>query len=133
MSERKLLRSGWFWFSIIWAAFIFFVSVIPAVDLPSISIWESDKLAHAIVYCILTISVAFTIRKSRPDYGITRTIIITAVLCISYSLAIEILQDTPLVSRSFDILDIVANCIGTGLGTVILLNRFKWEMVKKKN
>lgn len=129
MSKKKLLRSGWFWFSIFWAALILFVSVIPAVDLPSINIWEPDKVAHFIVYAILTFSIGSTLIKNSEKPNKTSMILFSAITSISYSFSIELLQSTPLVSRTFDLLDLLANCIGTGLGC-ILLYRYRKVMEK---
>lgn len=106
----------WLSFSVLWSIFIFIASVIPAVDLPSVSLWEADKLVHAFIYCILTLAVAFAMRN-KPVQG--NSVLRSAVLSVSYSVAIELVQRF-LPTRSFDLYDILANCIGTAIATGLL-------------
>lgn len=94
-----------------WALIILVVSVIPGEDLPSLSIWEPDKVMHALVYGILCCLLAFSISKNR--FIPKQTIL--------YGFVIELIQ-LLLPTRSFDLLDAVANSSGCLLaGGLILL------------
>jgi len=102
-----------------WALIILVVSVIPGEDLPSLSIWEPDKVMHALVYGILCYLLAFSIAKNR--FIPKQTILYAIVLCILYGFVIELIQ-LLLPTRSFDLLDAVANSTGCLLaGGLILL------------
>lgn len=118
--QRK--HSGWFWFSVIWAAVIFILSVIPVVDLPSLKLWEPDKLAHAIVYAVLTTGVAKTLFIS--GFTSKKSVVRSSMYCISYSFIIECIQRL-LPSRTFDLLDLLANCTGVLLGVCCILFVFR--------
>lgn len=102
----------------LWAIVIMVVSVIPSADLPSLSIWEPDKVMHASVYAILTLLVYFALIKLRPYRK--RKNIVAAGLCILYGSIIEIIQRL-LPTRSFDLLDALANSIGCMLALLVIL------------
>lgn len=103
----------------LWATIILVVSVIPGEDLPSLSIWEPDKVMHAFVYGVLTFLICYSLSKYR--YSLKQSIINAIVLCILYGFVIELIQ-LLLPTRSFDLLDAVANSTGCLLsGGLILL------------
>lgn len=112
-------RNVWMWVSIIWAMFILWVSVIPAADLPSLSLWEADKFAHATVYLLLTVFVSMTLKKFH--------LITIAGMCLLYGFILEIIQGQFLPSRTFDYYDITANAIGcvSGIFVILLIRRVR--------
>lgn len=117
MPFSQLKDSLWFWFSIVWAVTVFILSVIPAVELPSINFWEPDKLAHVVVYAILTIAVAKSlfVVTSQKNSSILRS----TLLSVGYSFLMECIQYM-LPTRMFDLYDILANCIGSLVGILML-------------
>ncbi len=104
--------------AVIWALIILAISVIPGADLPSLSIWEPDKVMHAFVYCVLTFLLFFSLSKSPAKRS--HKIIIAAGLCILYGFIIELIQ-LVLPTRSFDMLDALANSIGCVLAMAVIL------------
>ncbi len=112
-------HKGWRWFAIIWSIIIMVLSVVPAEDLPSISLWESDKLAHACVYFILTIAVINALRNSSPGIS-SKQIIYGALISVSYGIVIEFIQGPLLPTRNFDLYDILANVIGCIAGAIAI-------------
>jgi VanZ family protein len=103
----------------LWALTILVVSVIPGEDLPSLSIWEPDKVMHAFVYGVLTALIYI----ARPKNGvfIKKLIFQAILLCILYGFFIELIQ-LVLPTRKFDILDALANSVGCFIaGGIILL------------
>lgn len=103
----------------LWALTILVVSVIPGEDLPSLSIWEPDKVMHAFVYGVLTALIYIT----RPQNAVfIKKMIFQAIfLCILYGFFIELIQ-LVLPTRKFDILDALANTVGCFIaGALILL------------
>jgi len=119
-------KSRTFWFTLLWALFILFISVIPGEDLPSLSIWEADKLAHALVYAMLCAGVILTLRiQNTWVKNRLKAIIFALVLCNLYGAGIECIQGLFLPSRTFDIYDLMANGIGTLMGVTGSLFIFK--------
>lgn len=103
----------------LWALIILVVSVIPGEDLPSLSIWEPDKVMHAFVYGVLTALIYIT----RPQNAvfIKKLVFQAILLCILYGFFIELIQ-LVLPTRKFDILDALANTVGCFIaGALILL------------
>ena len=103
----------------LWALIILVVSVIPGEDLPSLSIWEPDKVMHAFVYGVLTALIY--IAHSQNAVFIKKLIFQAILLCILYGFFIELIQ-LVLPTRKFDILDALANTVGCFIaGAIILL------------
>ncbi len=103
-----------------------YLSFIPAVELPSFTLWKTDKLAHAIVYCILFISISTAfIKQLTPNHNRFKNIIIALVLCNIYGLCIEVVQGSEIISRNFDFYDLMANFIGSLLGLLVLIYIFR--------
>lgn len=106
----------------LWALIILVVSVIPGEDLPSLSIWEPDKVMHAFVYGVLTALIYIT----RPQNAvfIKKLVFQAILLCILYGFFIELIQ-LVLPTRKFDILDALANTVGCFIagGIILLISR----------
>jgi VanZ family protein len=109
----------------LWAIIIMVLSFIPCEELPSISLWEADKLAHAFVYMVLFIfmSLSFIPIKSRVIRW--KSIFFTLFLCILFGLCIELIQGELIESRTFDKYDLLANTIGCLLGVTGIIFIFK--------
>lgn len=103
-----------------WAITILIISVIPAEDLPSLNIWEPDKVMHAAVYALLTF-LAWRMRQQRRG-NLRRLInvIYSAVMCIAYGFCMEVIQQI-LPTRKFDLYDALANAIGCILMVVLVV------------
>ncbi len=97
---------------------ILVVSLIQTPDelsLPSFVGW--DKVAHAVMYLALAVTLLHDLWKS----GINniKSIPITFLFCPFYGAMIEWLQAVFTQSRSADVWDWVADCIGTLVGIII--------------
>lgn len=103
-----------------WALVILIVSVLPNDDLPSLSLWEADKVMHFAVYGILTALTSFAIRSRFPHYSLKKSVKTAVGLCILYGMIIEGIQYL-LPTRQFDLLDELANSIGCFLAAALVL------------
>lgn len=74
-----------------------------------------DKIAHIGMYFGLSYISAlyFSYRNIKP------TITLSFLFCASWGILMEIIQNTKIVNRDFDIADIIANIIGCILGLII--------------
>lgn len=95
----------------LWAAVIMVVSVIPGADLPSLSIWEPDKVMHVFVYAVLTFLTFKWFKGYSSLHSLNKKAFISVTVCILYGFIIELIQ-LILPTRSFDLLDELANSIG---------------------
>lgn len=97
---------------------ILVLSVIPSDELPTLDMWEPDKIVHVIFYLTLTI-LSIHLSRSKGRQGLLKSVIIPAFVCILYSICIELIQKA-LPTRSFDIYDVLANTIGSALAMVVV-------------
>lgn len=101
----------------LWGMFITISSLIPGKTMPRMPMWDwiaPDKIVHLAVYAIWAI-LLFKGLSNRML--VTRKIIVFGLgFLIFYGVLIEILQSAMYLGRSFEISDIVANCVGVFIG-----------------
>lgn len=101
------------WPSILWAAFILTLCLLPGRDLPSVTIWEFDKVIHFTFYVILAGLMFWGWRKQDSFSALhTNTFLKILVITFTYGFAVEILQEVLTTDRHFDWLDALANSTG---------------------
>lgn len=121
-----MITIPWKWFTAFWALLIFVLSVIPGEDLPSVSIWEADKLAHGFVYMVLGFSLVKLLNQQfNTEVRRWKNSFLAIFLCILFGLCIEVIQGELLASRTFDVYDLLANTIGCLLGVTGIIFIFK--------
>lgn len=102
-----------------WALFIFTLSAGPGISLP-VEWWKlfsPDKWGHAIVYGILSVLILWGFAK----IGKTGSPFVFWGFSIAagYGIAMELMQYTFFPGRYFEVLDIIANIIGSIIGLVL--------------
>jgi len=107
-------------FGIIWAFVILGLTTIPVPEMPDqewMQLFSIDKLAHFGVFAIQTLLLIVGYHKQNR-WSFLRAFPVLAAIgsTILYGLVIEIIQLT-LPSRSFEWFDLVADAIGSGIGT----------------
>ena len=92
-------------------------SLVSIKSLPKLGSSFDDKIFHVFAYTILVLLWYFTL------YGLktAKPILIAVCFSIIYGIIIEVLQGQLTTVRNFDILDILANCIGIAIGTLFIL------------
>jgi len=86
----------------------------PSPDLPDIDVPMADKWAHFIVFGVLYFLWAFALSKSAIKQLTWRL----AFVLLFYGIIIEVIQQYWYVSRTGDLMDVVANSIGILLGLI---------------
>ena len=124
---RLLHRFAWP-LALLWALVILLLSITPGPNLPPVNLWEFDKFAHVGVYALLTflLSAAHRAQFSSPKSRSIAGSGIWFVIAL-YGLLIELVQGNFIPGRYFDVLDILANIIGSSLGIlayIILMHRY---------
>ncbi len=89
---------------------------LPTADLPTIQFSAADKLVHISVYFILINLWQFYIYKRNNHSLGMRWVGILLLSTLFYGIIIEIFQHLFTASREADILDVLANLIGSILG-----------------
>ena len=63
--------------------------------------------------------LSFTMLKFLQKTNVRQPVMYVALFCIVLGIGIEVLQNSKLINRDFEIADIIANIIGTFAGIVI--------------
>lgn len=106
-------------FTLVWAFFIFCLTLMPGKYMPPTSIWDFlsfDKFAHFFVFAILVFLMLIGFIKQRTyPYIRFKAYKMAFGISLCYGLFIEVCQSF-VPGRSFDVQDILANAIGCILG-----------------
>lgn len=103
------------------------LSLLPQSSISKYQWWHFqhfDKVIHAGIYAIMALTILFGfhgIEQSGP-----RQYLVTFIFCLLIGIGLEGLQQTKLIGRHFEILDIIANIIGALLGSVLFLKIHKY-------
>ena len=103
---RKIIIS----FYVLYVFIITYLSLTPIEHKIPENIWDWDKASHFTAYLLLAIFV--------KKVHIRFSYLTSVITCFSYSFAIECIQYF-IPNRQFDVLDMLANLLGTVLGTMI--------------
>lgn len=108
--------------TVAWMLLILVLISIPSYSVPEVS-WLSlvgvDKLVHAFIFGVLSILMMLSLSGSK-NVKVTSFAIITISVCLLYSTLTEILQASLFKHRTADILDHVANSVGTISGVYFI-------------
>lgn len=108
--------------ALLWALIILILCAIPGRDIPHISFLELlsfDKFVHASVFFILAYLFIRGLKlQTQNIYLKNQPYILAAIVSITYGGLLEIMQEKMFSERYADILDFIANSIGTIAGAV---------------
>jgi VanZ family protein len=110
--------------ALIWALVILALSLTPGQEMPQVNFWEFDKFAHIGVYAVLGMLFAAAWTYRAQSKGVfMRSIMVrwTLLVPIIFGLSIEFVQGNFIPDRYFDVLDILANIIGSITGLVAFI------------
>lgn len=113
--------------AVLWIILVVILSLLPKSSIPQYRWWHfpnADKVIHVGVYSVMAGAILFGfygIRKLRAKQYME-----TILFCLLLGLLMECIQQTRLIGRHFEILDIIANIIGALLGSVLFLKIHKY-------
>lgn len=110
----------------IWAVIILILSIIPNNRVPKFSwanFWNVDKAGHLFFYMVLAYFIMMAIGRYYSGMRARKVILIGIVSASLYGLLMESLQSFISPSRYFELLDLIANIIGSFIA--ILIYKFK--------
>jgi glycopeptide antibiotics resistance protein len=107
--------------SILWMIIILVLCLLPKRDIETIDFsWlpkNADKVVHAGFYIILAILLSFAFIKYK--FRFRKLLIITLTICAFYGFSIEVMQHYFTTTRHFELLDVLANSLGSVIGLII--------------
>ncbi len=105
--------------TLLWWLGIWVASSIPTKHLPSVKVWDLDKLIHIAVYLVL----ALLINRSLKLLRIRRRTGVLIYLAVLISAALDEYHQYLIPGRSVSVWDLLANGVGLGIGFTLYLVR----------
>lgn len=112
-------KTNWLALAILWFLITTILLCIPGKKIPQVGflhlIPQFDKIVHIFLFAIL--SFLFCKTSKKKNYWIV------AILCAVYGMVMEFVQKNYIPNRSFDILDIIADTVGSFAALMVLLKQ----------
>lgn len=117
LSEHKKIL---LWLAIIWTAIVTFFCLSNFNELPKIGVSNFDKLGHITFHFGITF-LWFLVYKFKVLNENKKALIKAFLFSFFYGITIEICQDQFTTTRSGDILDVIANSIGSLFAIIFIM------------
>jgi len=101
----------------LWAAALFGLSSIPGTSIPTVGISFGDKIAHCIIYGVLGFLCYRALVLSTRLRGAS-AVVVAMLLAMAYGVSDE-LHQMFVPQRSSEVLDLMADVVGGGLGASV--------------
>ncbi|MEQ1747116.1 MAG: VanZ family protein [Saprospiraceae bacterium] len=119
--------------ALIWLIVIVFLSTKGGVSVPSFDLFQTDKLAHAAAYALLTGLLLWGAARQPGSKGIRPMHALGAVLFASaFGALMEYVQFRFFPDRMFEYDDMLANAIGAVVGWVLFVRVFSKSARSKR-
>ena len=124
MQSNSFLKYNWP--SILWAAFILYLCMMPSRHLPHIGIPNFDKIVHFTFYFTFAVLTNWGWAKQQSFGALHKSAVLKIfVIACAYGLTIEVLQETFTTDRHFEWLDEAANSCGAAIGSLLWVKILK--------
>ena len=107
--------------AVVYTVAITIASLAPISELPKITYEFADKWAHLLIHAALFFIWASGFENIKGSVISWKTISYVLIGCLGYGIIIEILQDVCTTYRKADVLDVVANILGSFVGLLVFL------------
>jgi len=114
--KNLLERKYYIYISVLLTVFLTIASLITVNKELQLHVKFSDKITHAVAYCILGTSWFLSLKRNLTLFKNT---LFVAFFLFIYGIVIEVLQGTFTTNREADLYDILANLVGIILALVI--------------
>ena len=95
--------------------------LVDSSEIPTIQIENLDKVIHSFFHFVLTIVWFLFFKKQLQSNSILKPSLFAFFFSFCVGIAIEFIQQIFTITRHADVLDVVANCVGAGLGTLVIV------------
>jgi VanZ family protein len=108
--------------SILWAAFIFLLTLTSGKEFPEVMLVSFDKLVHLFLFTVQSyLLMRGFIRQSEVMTFRYRPVIFSIAIALFIGLSTELMQSLLLSDREGDLYDFIANGIGSFLGVLFFV------------
>jgi VanZ family protein len=111
--------------ALFWTGIVSYFCLVSSSDIPTIDIPNLDKCIHTFFHLVFTFVWFLFFSKQLQNDTIFKPLMYSVVLSVVFGITIEILQNLITTTRSADVLDIVANMVGSTLAifVIVILNK----------
>jgi len=113
------LNRKYLFISIVYALFVFWVSIQPITREATELFPYQDKVVHAFLYTVFAIIIAIGMVRNEKGYNSKKVIILSIIIPFVYGALMEVCQKF-VPTRSFEIFDLFANLMGSVIGTTLV-------------
>ena len=108
---------------ILYSVFITIIFLLPTKEISKLfdTFIPIDKLVHVVIFLVLTFLWLFYVNSVLNDIKPIVLFFILAV-CLFYGILIEVTQELYVSSRGADVLDVIADLLGSSLGLLFFRN-----------
>ena len=110
-----------YWLAVLWNVVIIILSLLPSGEFDGVKfdfIPHLDKVVHFIMYALLTFLILHGNRKIFKREKRNISLILTVLYAFFLGFFLELLQNSFIIGRIFDIFDVLANTCGIIIATV---------------
>lgn len=104
-------KKGYLWLAIIWTLFMAYLCLTDFNKVPKIRISGIDKSVHVVLHFFFTLLWYLFLKSSRAVKK--NQLLIIGIASVLYGSAIEVAQAVFTTTRKADVLDVLANSVGT--------------------
>jgi VanZ family protein len=119
------------WPAFLWAVVILALTLSPAPAIPEVKwiyIPHADKIVHAVLFGVQYILLMHGLVKQPVSAAHSKYVVWSIVIVIFFGAVTEILQAILPSGRDADVMDWLADCVGTGVAFVVF--GFWWRRKK---
>lgn len=125
-------KQVYFYAALFWTGLILFFCLIRSSTMPSVRIPNLDKLVHAFLHFVLTTLWFLFFKKQFEIVGVGKPLLVSVLFSFVFGIAIEVMQHFFTLSRSADVLDVVANLCGAILAVIAIALLAKWTRIEER-
>jgi VanZ family protein len=110
--------------SVLWATAIMVLLLLPRSSIPSLVVWQADKLGHAGLFAIQTCLLWFSMRAPQETEVSKNSLVLPFVLASVYGIITELIQNAA-ATRTADPFDALADITGAAIASYLILRYYK--------
>ncbi len=116
-----MLKNLFFWIAFCWTLVVAYFCLVPSSDIPSISIPNLDKLAHAFFHFVFTILWFLFFKKQVKKKNQIKLLVAAVFFSLFFGIGIELLQNKFTTTRNGDAFYVLANFSGAVIAFCFVL------------
>ena len=115
-----MLKNLYFWIAFCWTVLVAYFCLVPSSDIPSVSIPNLDKLAHAFFHFVFTTLWFLFFKKQVKKKNQIKLLGGAVFFSLFFGIGIELLQSRITTTRNGDFFDVLANFLGALLAFILV-------------